>query len=280
MSNGASLDPRIHPFRTDIAAESLRGHVIAPKFVTGRVLAVTKGVAPLRKSPSIAAAQLSEIRFGDSFTSYELKDGWHWGQCERDGYVGYVRDDGFSATAVKPTHRIKKLTSFLFPEASIKSPPIDTLTFFSGVEVIRNDGKFAELKSGGFIHAHHLTPISDWAERDVVFNAGRMLGVPYLWGGNTPKGLDCSGLIQLACEAVGITCPRDSDMQTAALGKESPDPSKPHRGDIIFFPGHVGFMTDQTDLLHANAYHGCVVVEPLADVVARGDKITGVRRLA
>lgn len=280
MSNGASLDPRIHPFRTDIAAEKLRGHVTASSFVTGQDLSVTKGVAPLRKSASAIAEQLSEMRFGDGFTSYELKDGWHWGQCERDGYVGYVRDDGFSAAAVKPTHRIKKLTSSLFPEPSIKSPPLDTLTFFSGVEVIGNDGKFAELKSGGFVHAHHLTPISDWAERDVVFNAGRMLGVPYLWGGNTPKGLDCSGLIQLACDVVGITCPRDSDMQAAALGTESPDPSKPHRGDVIFFPGHVGIMTDQGALLHANAYHGCVVVEPLADVVARGSKITGVRCLA
>ncbi|MBY0428427.1 MAG: C40 family peptidase [Alphaproteobacteria bacterium] len=276
----ASLDARIHPYRTDIAAETLRGHVNAPKFVTGQALAVTKGVAPLRKSPSITAPQLSEMRFGDRFTSYEHKDGWYWGQCERDGYVGYVRDDGFSAVVVNPTHCIKKLTSFLFPEASIKSPPLDTLTFFSGVEVVKNDGKFAELKSGGFVHAHHLTPISDWAERDLVFNAGRMLGVPYLWGGNTPKGLDCSGLIQLACEAVGVVCPRDSDMQAAALGKESPNPSDYHRGDIIFFPGHVGIMTDQTALLHANAHHGCVVVEPLADVVARGDKITGVRRLA
>ena len=275
----ASLDPRIHPYRADLAAEKLRGSVTVPRFVTGQLLHITKGIAPLRKAAATNAAQLSEMRYGDGFTSYENSDGWHWGQCERDGYVGYVRDEGFTQTPIDPTHRIKKLTTFLFPERSIKSPPIDTITFYSGVEVISSDGKFAELKNGGFVHAHHLTPIADWAERDVVFTAGRMLGIPYLWGGNTPKGLDCSGLIQLACEPAGITCPRDSDMQAAALGKVSDDPSKLHRGDIVFFPGHVGIMTDQTALLHANAYHGCVVVEPLADVVARGDKITGVRRL-
>jgi cell wall-associated NlpC family hydrolase len=280
VDHGASLDPRIHPYRTDIAAEKLRGSVAAPSFVSGVTLLATKGVTALRKAAVDAAEQVSEMRFGDCFTSYEMKNGWHWGQCERDGYVGYVREDGFTQTIASSTHRIKKLTTFLFPEASIKSPPLDTLTFFSGVEVTNGDDKFAKLKTGGFVHAHHLTPIADWQERDVVFTAGRMLGIPYLWGGNTPLGLDCSGLIQLACEAMGISCPRDSDMQAAGLGTPSADPSKLHRGDIVFFQGHVGIMTDQTALLHANAYHGCVVVEPLEDVVTRGSKIIGVRRLA
>ncbi len=280
VKHGAALDPRIHPYRSDIAAEKLRDSVTASRFVEGELLTVTSGIMPLRKSPDTTAEQISEMRYGDSFTSYESKDGWYWGQCERDGYVGYVYNTGLSSASSNPTHRIKKQTSFLFSEPSIKSPPIDTLTFFSAVEVIGGDQKFLELKNGGFIHAHHLTSIIDWRERDVVFNAGRMLGVPYLWGGNTPMGLDCSGLIQLACEASGLYCPRDSDMQAAGLGIETPDPSNLHRGDIVFFPGHVGIMTDQSALLHANAYHGCVVVEPLQDVVARGSKITAVRRLA
>ncbi len=273
------LDPRIHPYRSDIAAQSLRGRVEADRFVSGRVLAMTRGVEPLRKAPAGDAERMTDLRYGDSYTSYEIKDGWHWGQCERDGYVGYAREDGFSEMPFCQTHRVKKLTSFLFPEASIKSSPLDMLTFLSGVEVVGHDGAFSKLKSGGFVHSHHLTPISDWQEGDVVFNAGRMLGVPYLWGGNTPKGMDCSGLVQLACETAGRSCPRDSDMQAAELGTEIQDVSRLHRGDIVFFNGHVGFMTDANTLLHANAYHGCVAVEPLQDVVARGSRISYVRRL-
>ena len=233
----------------------------------------------MRKTPAINTEQVSELRYGDAFTSYELKDGWHWGQCERDGYVGYVAADGFTPDAQTPTHRIKKLTSFLFPDASIKSPPLDTLTFFSAVEIVKKGEKFCELKGGGFVHAHHLAPITEWRERDIVFTAGRMLGAPYLWGGNTSLGLDCSGLVQLALEAAGIACPRDSDMQAESLGKLVVDHSTLHRGDLVFFSGHVGIMADQNALLHANAFHGCAVVEPLADVVARGSKIICARRL-
>jgi cell wall-associated NlpC family hydrolase len=274
------LDPRIHPYRADIAAEKLRGRVTSPAFVSGISLTLTKGIAALRKTPNADAEQVSEMRFGDRLTSYETKHGWHWGQCERDGYVGYVANSGFTELKFTATHRIKNRTSLVFPKPSIKSPPLDTLTYFSGVEVIGGDAKFCEIKGDGFVHAHHLTPIADWRERDIVFTAGRMLGAPYLWGGNTPVGLDCSGLVQLACEAAGIACLRDSDMQAASLGAVVADISKLHRADIVFFPGHVGIMTDQTMLLHANAYHGCVVVEPLADVISRGSPVTTVRRLA
>lgn len=274
------LDPRVTPCRPDIAADHLRGVVASRAYVSGQVLTVAKGVADLRKSPMNDAGQLSQMRYGDSFISYESKDGWLWGQCERDGYVGYVRDDGFTQALPAPSHRVIVSQTFIFPDASIKSPPIDVLTFFSAVEVIKASEKFHELKSGGFIHAHHITPVANWRERDLVFNAGRFLNVPYLWGGNTPMGFDCSGLVQLACEVIGVQCPRDSDMQTKSLGVLQPDGCARQRGDLVFFKGHVGIMADQAALLHANAFHGRVTVEPLADVVARGDIITAVRRLA
>jgi cell wall-associated NlpC family hydrolase len=277
------LDPRINPYRYDIAADNLRGLVVSKQFVVGASLWVQCGVAAIRKAPDTSAEQVCQLRFGDVFTVYETNKGWLWGQSTRDGYVGYVHDHGLSEQTITPTHRIKKPTTFLFPEPSIKSPPRDTLTFFSAVEVMGGDTKFAQLKNGGFIHANHLTPIADWRERDIVFNAGRMLNAPYLWGGNNALGLDCSGLIQLGCEAAGIACPRDSDMQAASLGTKIADSeldAKLQRGDIIFFPGHVGIMADTHALLHANAYHGCVVVEPLADVITRGSKVTCVRRLS
>lgn len=274
----ASLDPRINPYRADIAAETLRDRVDAPNYVQGRRMFAMRGVAHIHKTPDVMSEQISQARYGDPFISYEYKNGWHWGQCARDGYVGYVIEAQLVSGSMNPTHRIKNIRSFMFAKPSIKSVVLDVLSFFSAVEVVSNDGSFAALSTGEYVHAHHITPIAEWTMPDVVFNAGRMLGIPYLWGGNTSLGFDCSGLVQIACEASGIPCPRDSDMQAAALGKES-DPSKLHRGDIVFFPGHVGIMTDHTSLLHANAHHGHVVVEPLEDVVARGSKITGVRRL-
>lgn len=274
-----SPDSRINPYRTDIAAEHLRGIVDATSYVVGVPLTLYHGIAVLHKEPDTLAEQVSVMRYGDVFTVYETTEQWLWGQCARDGYVGYTVNQGFYDQPLNPTHRIKKSHSFLFPDPSIKKVPMDTLTFLSGVEVEETDGKFCKLKGGGFIHAHHLTPIAEWAERDIVFTAGRFLGIPYLWGGNTSLGLDCSGLVQIACEAAGIACPRDSDMQAASLGQPVNDLNKLHRGDFVFFPGHVGIMTDPANLLHANAYHGCVVVEPLADVVARGSAVTIVRRL-
>ncbi len=274
-----SPDSRINPYRTDIAAEHLRGIVDAPSYVTGTELTLYHGIGVLHKEPNTVGEQVSVLRYGDVFTVYEVTEKWLWGQCARDGYVGYTLNQGFFEQSLSPTHRIKVSHSFLFPAPTIKSMAMDTLTFLSGVEVEETDGKFCKLKGGGFIHAHHLTPIADWAERDIVFTAGRFLGIPYLWGGNTSLGMDCSGLVQMACEAAGIACPRDSDMQAASLGKAMTNSDKLQRGDLIFFPGHVGIMTDHSNLLHANAFHGRVVVEPLNDVIARGSAVTMVRRL-
>lgn len=278
----ASPDPRITPFRTDVAADRLRGIVAANRYVSGVSMLAMKGVTPIRAAGMQEAEQVNELRYGDGFTVYEQKNGWAWGQSGRDHYVGYVPLAVLQEMTITPTHRVKSPSSFIFPSPSIKAPPMDCLTFFSAVEVIKDDGKFAELKTGGFVHAHHVRPISEWRERDIIFTAGRLLQVPYLWGGVTPLGLDCSGLVQLALNAAGISCPRDSDMQAATLGQkiaENERDIKFQRGDIVFFPGHVGFMADAATLLHANAYHGCVVAEPLTDALARGGKITAVRRL-
>jgi cell wall-associated NlpC family hydrolase len=240
------------------------------------------GAVPMRKAADAKAEQVNELRYGDVFSIYETQDGWAWGQSSRDQYVGYVCEKHVSKDVHQPTHRIKNLTSLVFSDRSIKSPPLDRLTFFSAVDIVKEDTKFCELKTGGFVHAHHIVKINEWNSGDVVSTASRLLNVPYLWGGVTTLGIDCSGLVQLALNAAGIDCPRDSDMQAASLGNKIAETEVGtvfQRGDIVFFPGHVGFMADTTNLLHANAYHGCVVTEPLADVITRGSNVTAVRRL-
>jgi cell wall-associated NlpC family hydrolase len=133
----------------------------------------------------------------------------------------------------------------------------------------------------GFLPASHLAPL-DHRETDFVAVAERFLGTPYLWGGKTNYGLDCSGLVQLALTACGIRCPRDSDMQERALGALV-DMKNLRRGDLVFWKGHVAIVRDPKTFLHANAFHMAVAVEPIAEAIARiagaGSEVTSVKRL-
>jgi cell wall-associated NlpC family hydrolase len=237
------------------------------------------GLLPMRREPDEASEQVNELRYGENFTLYEERDGWAYGQSGRDGYVGYVHAEGLGQIEGRPTHRVKNLTSLVFPEATVKKSPVDRLTFFSPLIVVEEGERFLKLASGGYVHKRHAMKIGEWAEADPVFIAGKFLGTPYLWGGVSPLGCDCSGLVQIALEATGQPAPRDSDMQMAVLGENVPPGEKKQRGDLIFFKGHVGIMTDEATLLHANAFHGRVVSEPLADVVLRGDAVVGHKRV-
>jgi len=251
------------------------------------------GVVPLLKSPSSAAEQVSQLRYGDGFSVYEVADGWAWGQADRDNYAGYAPVAQLAAGVVAPTHRITVPASFVFPEASIKTTPQDRLPLFAAITAGAESGGFVALESGtesapesgtngkilGYVHRHHLQPLSAWHAPDWVATALRLLEVPYLWGGTTSLGIDCSGLVQYACEMAGIACPRDSAMQAENLGVAVQDGTL-QRGDMVFFKGHVGIMADSHALIHANAFHGRVVVEPLAAVVARGSAVIGVRRVS
>lgn len=279
------LDPRTHAYRGDLAAVSLKGQVDAPEYAKGGRRQVMEGVTALRREPRHDAPLETELLFGEAVTVYDEREGWAWAQAESDCYVGYVSADALGQSAFEPTHRVGALRTFLYPAPDIKSPPLELLSMNALVAVERAEGRFAVLKDGRFAVAAHLAPLGEY-EKDFVAVAERFLGTPYLWGGRTSIGLDCSALIQLALQSVGISCPRDTDMQEKSLGEALPDPNDQsafRRGDLVFWKGHVGVMLDGKCILHANAHHMATAVEPVAEAITRiasaESPVTSVRRL-
>ena len=280
-----ALDPRLTPARADIAAKHLEGKVEAARFVEGEPREVVEPQAPLRRAPSPEAPLDTEALKGERVTVYETTDeGWAWGQLESDGYVGWLPAGALRSPGPAPTHRVVALRTLAFPGPSIKLPPLEALPLGCRLAVARIETPFALTASGGFIPARHVAPL-DTSESDFVAVAERFVGAPYLWGGKTSLGLDCSGLVQVALAACGIRCPRDSDMQEKALGQPvaTADLSDLRRGDLLFWKGHVAIVRDRATLLHANAFHMAVAAESLSEAIARiraaGSEPTSVRRL-
>lgn len=282
------LDPRRNAFRPDVAALSLRGQVIAPRYVPGSLRQIVRPAVPLRREPSAALGFETEALYGEFVKVYDEADGWAWIQLQRDRYVGYVPSTVLSGELVTPTHRVKALGTFVYPAADIKTPPVLHLPMNAEVRVAEWGERFCRLEQGGFMITRHLNE-RDRFERDFVDIAERLIGSPYLWGGRTRIGIDCSGLVQVALEAVGRACPRDSDMQAAELGEAVPvrdDFEQLQRGDLVFWKGHVGIMGDGVMLVHANAHHMAVAVETLPEAASRiakandGQTITAIRRMS
>ena len=260
-------DRRINAYRDDLAAEKLRGQVDVPNYAEGETRQVVAASAPLRRAPRFDAALESEVLLGERVTLYDENEGWAWAQAEQDSYVGYIPGDALGAELTAPTHRVSARCTHLYPAPDFKAPTLDLLSMNARLAVAEALGRFVRLTDGRFAIAAHLSPLSDTAE-DFVAVAERFLGTPYLWGGRTSNGLDCSSLVQLSLQAAGIACPRDTDMQEAALG-EPHDGSAYQRGDLIFWNGHLGIMLDAGRLLHANAHHMATAVEPVAEAISR-----------
>lgn len=283
------LDRRRHAFRADLAAESLRGVVEAERYVEGTRRQVSAPSVPLRREPRNDATLDTEALHGETLTVFEERDPWAWVQLDHDAYVGYVPSAALIPISASPTHRIKALRTYVFPEPDAKAPARAMLSLNARVKVADDGGRYVRVESsglfeGGYVYASHLTPL-DARVADFVSVAESFLGAPYLWGGRTSVGLDCSGLVQLSAAAAGHSLPRDADMQEAEAG----DKIKWHggatlmRGDLIFWEGHVGIMTSPNMFLHANAYHMHVEHEPFEEARKRianaGFEITSVRRL-
>lgn len=284
--SGAAPDPRRSAWRADLAAAELAGSVAAPRYAAGEPRRVVAAVADLRRAPAADAPLDTQALFGEEVRVFDERDGWAWGQLAADRYVGYLPSAALGASGPAPTHRLAALRSYVLAEPDIKRPPVMFLSMNARLAVEGMRDGFARLAGGaGFVWAGHLAPC-DTPARDFVTVAEMFVGTPYLWGGKTSLGLDCSALVQLALDAAGLACPRDSDMQAAELGEAVPGPVDAaglRRGDLLFWPGHVGLMRDGGTLLHANAHHMAVASEPLAAArernAATGLDVAAVRRL-
>jgi len=280
-----AFDKRLHPFREDLAAEYLRGKIEADRFTPGKRRQICSGHVPLRRLPDPTAPLDTELLFGETVQLYDERDGWSWVQSEVDGYVGYAESRMIAETLSIPTHSVIVPATYLYPEPDLKIAPIDWLPMTAIVNVCESTGKHCKLTSGGWIFSTHLSPINTPAP-DHCDVARMFLYSPYLWGGKTTAGIDCSGLLQVSLARCCKKISRDSHMQQGAGWPVEYDGDNRvlQRGDLVFWRGHAGIWIDPQSFIHASATDMLVTIEQLDDVAARieaasGDPILCVRRV-
>jgi hypothetical protein len=277
------MDKRLHVYRSDLADGRLQGQVEADRFVSGTVMQFAAPCTPVHRAPQSDSMQLTQALMGETALVFDQKDGWAWVQLEHDQYVGYVRSENLCAAIQPTTHHVCVTSTLIYPKPDLKTQPAILIPMNAKLVVSGEHGQYSELATGGFVFTKHIS--ADVAKSDYVAIAEKFLNVTYLWGGKTQSGLDCSGLVQTALHACGISCPRDADMQEKELGTslQINDLDGLKRGDLVFWAGHVGIMYDESNLLHANGFHMLTVIEPLklaATRIADSEKpITSLKRL-
>lgn len=279
-----TFDRRVTPARPDLAAMHLKNVVAASRYVEGAIFQVRESVIDMRRDPRPDCAVDTQLLYGERVTLYDEEEGWGWVQAARDAYVGWVALNALWSRNDPPTHRVTVARTFIYPGPSIKLPPITAMPLGGDVTIIDERGDFLVTPEQGFIWRAHLAPL-DRPAADFVAVAEMFIGAPYLWGGKSSLGVDCSGLVQISLLASGVNAPRDSDMQAAALGEFLAPDATLQRGDFVFWKGHVGIMRDPVTLLHANGTHMLVSSELLAlvrerNLAAGAGDITGFRRLS
>jgi cell wall-associated NlpC family hydrolase len=270
------LDPRLNAFRDDLADVRLKDRVSAPRYAEGRLAGVARGIADLRRAPSPTAPLDTQLLYGEKVRVFDERDDWAWVQNETDGYVGYVESAALGAPPPPPTHRLRALRSFLFPEPNLKAPPLDCLSIASPLCVVGSRGDYSELAGGGWLYTKHLQPVAETSP-DFVATALEFLGTPYYWGGRSSIGLDCSTLVQLSLACAGVPLRRDSYQQATTAGEALnglPGEVALERGDLVYSPGHVAIMLDAAHVVHANGFTMSVAIERLDALEGRVRKET------
>lgn len=258
-------DRRLLPANGRVAASELRGMVASERFVDGTWHRIARPVVDLLDAPE--GRRERQLLFGQRIRLLESRDGLAFVQTVHDGYVGYIPADACSADA-RPTHRVAAAATHLYSQPDLKSPEICWLSHGSQLTITGKARGWLQTDAGHFVHPGHLAELTA-PPADPVDTAKLFLGTPYLWGGNSRAGIDCSGLVQAALLAAGLSCPADSDQQQEAVGTCLPGNTSPRRGDLFFWKGHVAMAVDATTLIHANAFHMAVAFEPIDAALAR-----------
>lgn len=269
MGNGMTkinYDKRLNAYQDNLADIGLKGKVTAKNFVTPDKYQVTTSKALLYGRPDEGSPLTSQLLYGEYFNVFEINKEWAWGQSLKDGYVGYCSLTSLTQDINEITHHVSALSCHIYPEPNLKTAAVHIIHMMSDVSVINEDqvNGFMPLSDGNWIYANHIT--KKFADNPVT-EALKFLNTPYLWGGRSNAGIDCSALIQIAYASTGVSITRDADLQEEEFGTPLNKNQLPRHGDLAFFPGHVGIMLDGINLLHANAHHMKVSINPLKEVI-------------
>ncbi|MGP9789228.1 C40 family peptidase [Roseinatronobacter sp. NSM] len=258
-------DPRLTPFSGRVALQGWHPPADGAQVTTGTPMRAAAAISDLLRAPG--GPRDRQVLRGAALTMIDQRDGYSFVQLQADGYCGWLRD-----TALAPdhpvTHRVRSRATHLYSRPDLKSPDTGALSMNAQVLITDQVGAFLRASCGGWVPVQHLAPL-DHAEADPVAVAHMLLGTPYLWGGNSSGGIDCSGLVQVAFHACGQPCPADSDLQAKAFGPALPDGTRAQRGDLLFWRGHVALVCDADTILHANAHTMSVAYEGLRAALDR-----------
>ena len=266
------FDTRITPIRRDLASTAYKAIVKRKKYVTAKLATVKSAFTPLYSNKGSKLS--TQLLYGEECDVFETKNGWSWIQSRRDNYVGYTPTIHLTRKIYKPNSKVISLRTVIYTKPDIKSVTKGYLSFNSLVEVIKIKGKYSLIKNLGWCPSLDLVKIKS-SKFNHIDLSKQYLDTPYLWGGRDSMGIDCSGLVQNLHQINNRPFPRDTDMQEIFVTKEVKYEKDLKAGDLVFWKGHVAMMIDNSNIIHANAFHMKTAIEPLSTAKKRILKSNG-----